>query len=139
MIGYYDELDFVRTNHSAPRRRPHYLLAALVFVAAYFTTVTVNAQVQPQADAIQLNSSKIASVVGTVVEADDNWVVIETAGKKMKITLDDVDMQGAADTVFSPGMQVTVDGRMKGDDFGVPIMKAESITATAPAQPVVVQ
>lgn len=131
MIGYYNDLDFDTLDAPArPRRKSHYFLAALVFVAAYFTTITVHAQPQ---DAIVLNSNKFATVVGTVKAADDNYVDIVTAGKDMRIVLDDVNLSGEADTIFTPGMTVTVDGIMKGEDFGVPLMSARSITATAPA------
>lgn len=133
---YYDDLDFdahVMRSRRA-RRKSHPVFAALMFIAAYFTTITV--QAQPQ-DAIQLNSSNIATVVGTVKEADDNYLIVTSAGKDMKIVLDDVHMQGEADTVFSVGQTVTVDGQMKGDDFGMPLMSAKTITATSPATPVV--
>lgn len=106
------------------------VFAALMFIAAYFTTITVNAQ----ADVIQLGQNKAAVVTGSVVRADENFVIIDSAGKQMKIVLDDVDLQGEADTLFSPGMIVSADGRITGDDFGMPIFEAKNITATeAPA------
>lgn len=114
-----------------PRRRHHYLFAALMFVAAYMTTITVNAQ--PQQDSIVFGQNELTSVTGTVKEADEDWVVITTAGKDMRIDLGDVHLNTEADTVFKPGMTVTADGRMNGEDFGVPVMKAKSIAATAPA------
>lgn len=124
------EFDF---RPAAPqRKRPHYVFAALMFLAAYFTTITVHAQ----SDGITLTSNKMASVTGTVTEADENWIVVNSAGKDMRIVLDDVHMQGEADTIFTPGMTVTVDGTMAGDDFGTPLMKAKTVTATAPAAPV---
>ena len=114
-----------------PRRRHHYFFAALMFIAAYMTTITVNAQ--PQQDSIVFGQNELTSVTGTVKEADEDWVVITTAGKDMRIDLGDVHLNTEADTVFKPGMSVTADGRMNGEDFGVPVMKAKSIAATAPA------
>lgn len=132
---YYEDLDFDRHIARRPRRKNHPVFAALMFIAAYFTTITVHAQ----QDAIQLNSNNIATVVGTVKEANDNYLVVTSAGKDIRVVLDDVHMQGEADTVFTPGMTVTVDGKMQGDDFGVPLMDAKSVTATSPATPVTVQ
>lgn len=105
------------------------LMAALMFIASYMITITVNAQ-QPAADAIQLNENDVTVITGTVKSAEENFVIIDSAGKEMKIVLDKVDMNGPADTLFSPGMQVTVDGRMTGNDFGLPLVTARSITAT---------
>ena len=133
---YHDDLDFDRRHAHRPRRKSHPVFAALMFIAAYFTTITV--QAQPQ-DAIQLNSNNVATVVGTVKEANDNYLIVTSAGKDMKIVLDDVHMQGEADTVFTAGQTVTVDGMLKGDDFGMPLMKAKTVTATSPAAPVSVQ
>ena len=129
----YGGLDFNKSAPRRPRRKNHFFFAALMFLAAYFTTITVHAQ----QDAIHLNSNKMATVVGTVKEANDNYLIVTSAGKDMKIVLDDVHMRGEADTVFTRGMTVTVDGLMSGDDFGVPLMKAKSITATSPAEPMV--
>lgn len=107
-------------------------LAMLMFLASYMITVRVNAQPAAQ-DAIQLNASEGAVITGTIKEADENFVIIDSAGKDMKIVLDRVKMQGEADTVFQPGMNVTVEGKMDGDDFGMPLVEAYSITATEPA------
>lgn len=130
----YDLPDFVESR-AKPHRRAHPVFAALMFLAAYFTTITVQAQ-----DAIVLGQ-KDASVTGTVKEADENWVIVTSGGKDVKIVLDDVDMQGEADTLFTPGMMVTADGRMKGDDFGVALLEAKTVTAvpTPPFKPLVNQ
>ena len=130
MIGYCEGLDFKPRISPRPRKKHHYFFAAMMFVAAYFTTITV--QAQPQ-DAIVLNESRAAATVGTVKEANENYLIVTTAGKDMKVVLDDVNLTGPAETVFTPGMTVTVDGEMKGDDFGVPLMSARSVTATSPA------
>lgn len=117
-------------SHGATHRL---LLATLVFLASYMITVRVNAQVAAPQDAIQLNASQGAVITGTIKEADENFVIIDSAGKDMKIVLDRVKLQGEADTVFQPGMSVTVEGKMDGDDFGMPLVEAYSITATEPA------
>lgn len=127
--SYFDDLDFNHPRRTAPRRKNHFLLAALMFLAAYFTTITV----QAQEDNISLGANKMASITGTVKEADENWVIVTTAGKDMKIVLDEVHLQGEADTIFTRGMTVTADGTMSGDDFGMPLMTAKVITATSPA------
>lgn len=135
---YYEDLDFDRPAARPPRRKNHFLLATLMFCAAYFTTITVQAQPQAQ-DAIVLTEGKDAAIVGTVKEARENFIIVTTAGKDMKVVLDDVNLSGPAETVFTPGMTVTVDGEMKGDDFGVPLMSARTVTATSPTQPVTAQ
>lgn len=129
MVATQYRLEFEPRKAAPPRRRHHYFFAALMFVAAYMTTITVNAQPQDQ---MVFNQNDMASVTGTVKDADENWVVITTAGKDMRIDLDDVDLNAESDTLFTPGMTVTADGRMNGEDFGVPVMKAKSIAATAP-------
>lgn len=130
MIGFYDDLDFDSHASARPRRKNRLFLAALMFLAAYFTTITV--QAQPQ-DGIALGQNESASVSGTVKEADENWVIVTSAGKDIKIVLDDVGLNGPTDTMFTPGMTVTADGKMTGDDFGMPIMEAKVISATSPA------
>lgn len=107
-----------------------------IFLAAYMTSISIeaNAQSAPlQGDAIQLNSNNTAVITGTVISADENFVIINSAGKEMKIVLDRVDLKGEADELLDKGMLVTVDGRMEGDDFGLPVVDAYSITATQPA------
>lgn len=98
-------------------------------------SVSVNAQTAPSNDAIQLNANKTAVMTGTVKSADENWVIIDSAGKEMKIVLDKVNLKDEADTVFEPGMSVTVEGELKGDDFGAPLVEASSITAVATPAP----
>ncbi len=100
-------------------------IAVLMFCAGFFITIHVNA-----ADAIQLNSNDTAVITGTVKEADENFIIIDSAGKEMKIVLDDVKLNAPADTMFERGMLVSVDGEIAGEDFGVPIIKAKSVTAT---------
>lgn len=119
-------------THSSSVFSAHRLfLATLMFLASYMITVRVNAQPATQ-DAIQLNANQGAVITGTIKEADENFVIIDSAGKDMKIVLNRVKMQGEADTVFQPGMSVTVEGKMDGNDFGMPLVEAYSITATEP-------
>ena len=105
----------------------HARIALVMFCVGYFTTITVNA-----ADAIQLNANNTAVITGTVKEAAENYLIIDSAGKDMKIVLDEVHLKAPADTVFERGMLVSVDGEIKGEDFGVPIVEAKSVTATEP-------
>lgn len=131
--AYHEDLDFDAHIARPSRRTSHRYFAALMFLAAYFTTITV--QAQPQ-DAIVLTEDKDAGIVGTVKEARENYLIVTTAGKDIKVVLDDVKLSGPAETIFTPGMTVTVDGEMKGDDFGMPLMSAKTVTAMAPAAPV---
>lgn len=126
----------VTANHhtSAPSFTRRLLSGALIFSAVYFVTVSVNAG-QPSAakgnppDVIQLNADRPGVVTGTVVEAEEDYIVINSAGRNMRINLEEVDLQNDAGTVFARGMDVTVEGDMKGEDFGMPVMLARSITA----------
>lgn len=121
----------------------HFLAGVLIFFAAYFVTVSVNAQQAPQAaapapvDVIQMNDGGPTVVTGTVTEAEDRHIVIDSAGTLMHINLEDVELKGDAGALFKIGMDVTVTGKMTGNDFGTPVIKAASITAReapAPAQ-----
>lgn len=126
----------VTANHNttAPSFMRRLLSGALIFSAAYFVTVSVNAG-QPSAakanppDVIQFNANAPGVVTGTVTVAEEDYVIINTAGREMRINLEKVDLQNDAGTVFTPGMDVTVEGEMQGEDFGMPIMLAKSITA----------
>ena len=127
--------DTLRLNHqnslsTLPRR---FFSGTLIFMAAYFVTISVNASA-PSAnpakpDVIQLKENGPAVITGTVVSADDNFVIINSAGTEMKITLEKVDMKDEADTLFKPGMEVSVEGEMTGNDFGTPVVSAKTITA----------
>ena len=108
------------------------MYALLFFVAAYLTTINVQAQeTLTTGDAIQLRANNEAVITGTVVSADGNVVVINTAGRDMKIDLDKVDLKTPAQNVFQEGMSVTVQCKMNGEDFGVPLVEATSITASS--------
>lgn len=128
MAVFYNDVNNITLRPSHGRSRFHILVLTLVFIAAYFTTITVKAQPQ---DAMVFNANQMASVTGTVKSADEDFVIVTSAGKDIKIMLNDVNLKAEADTLFTPGMMVTADGRMKGDDFGTPIMKARAIIATA--------
>lgn len=132
MFAIDDRMDFEMPDTRVSRRRSHPFFAALMFLAAYFTTITV--QAQPQ-DVIALGENKSASVTGQVKEADENWVIVSSAGKDIKVVLNKVNLKAESDTVFQVGQTVSVDGRITGDDFGMPIMEATSIVATAPSAP----
>lgn len=107
-------------------------LIAVIFTMAYLTTITVQAQdVTASGDAIQLTENNRAVITGTIVSAEDNVVIVNAAGKDMKIDLTDVKLKAPADDVFEAGMNVTVEGEMNGNDFGVPLVRARAITATA--------
>ncbi len=107
-------------------------LIVLIFTMAYLTTITVQAQdVTSSGDAIQLTENNRAVITGTIVSAEDNVVIVNAAGKDMKVDLTDVKLKAPADDVFEAGMNVTVEGEMNGNDFGVPLVKARAITATA--------
>jgi len=130
-------MNYRNDSHNTPNFH-RIFFAAFMFMAAYLTTITVNAQTVVNApvstvtsgDAISLSSGERTVITGTIVDADENWVIINTAGKDMKVVLNDVDLNAEADEVFEIGMQVSVTGDMKGDDFGVPLINAKSITAT---------
>lgn len=106
--------------------------ALLMFCIGFFSTISVNAQSQGQAqgDVIQLNDNKDSVITGTIKEATENFLIIDSNGKDMKIILDDVNVNAPADDVFTPGMLVSIDGEITGEDFGVPLVEAKSVTAT---------
>lgn len=108
------------------------LFTGLIFVAAYFTTISVNAQtpVEGSPDVIQLNTGDSSVMTGQIVDADENWIIIDSAGKEMKIVLDKMNLNAEADEVFQKGMMVTVQGEITGNDFGMPLVEARSVTAT---------
>lgn len=122
------------TRRMSPLRR--FSIAAVVFMSAYMTTVTVKAQDSAPVDTIQLTSGKTAVITGTIKSADENYIIVDSAGKDIRVTLDKVNLRGEADDVFTLGMPVTVEGKMQGTDFDVPIMEAYNVTAqeAAPAQ-----
>jgi hypothetical protein len=126
----------LRLNHREIFRLPrHFFTSLLIFCTAYFVTISVNAQQPPQAaasapaDVIQLKDNGPTVVTGTVTEAEDRHVVIDSAGTLMHIDLEEVELKGDAGAIFKIGMDVTVEGKMTGNDFGMPIIKASSITA----------
>ena len=130
--------DVTTSNHRTALSLSRRLFSgALIFSAAYFVTISVNAgQASPanQPDVIQLNADAPGVVTGTVIEADEEHIIINSAGRQMRINLEDVDLQNDAGTVFAVGMDVTVEGEMQGDDFGMPVMLAKSVTAREPAK-----
>lgn len=118
-------------NHGIPR--PAYgriFVVMLIFVAAYLASIRVHAQetMVQGSDAIQLGTNSEAAVTGVIKQAEDNFMVIDVAGKDIKVVLDKIDLKADTDTLFQPGMSVTVNGKMKGDDFGTPLMEAHTVT-----------
>lgn len=118
-------------NHSIPR--PAYgriFVVMLIFIAAYLASIRVHAQetMVQGSDAIQLGTNSEAAVTGVIRQAEDNFMVIDVAGKEIKVVLDKIDLKADADTLFRPGMSVTVNGKMKGNDFGTPLMEAHAVT-----------
>lgn len=121
---------FMRTNHISPQRA---FMTFLIFIAAYLVTVSVRAQdavIVGPGDTIQLNENDQALITGTIVSTENGSVVIDSAGREMKVDLSDVKMRTDASDIFKPGMPVTIQGKMNGDDFGMPIVKAKSITVS---------
>lgn len=111
----------------------HPFLTLLMFIAAYFTTVSINANAQDTlvtGDAIQLQANQKALITGTITKVNDDNFEMSSNGKTLRIFLKDVEMAGAADTVFQPGMNVSVQGDMKGENFGMMEVRAKSIVAS---------
>lgn len=122
----------MKTHAHHPLHWNRFFMAMVLFTAAYLVTVNVgHAQVplSAPADGIQVGENGNVVVNGTIKEAKDNSFVIDSAGKDMKIDLKDVDMDTAAKALFKNNMHVTVVGKMNGDDFGVPVVDAKSVTA----------
>lgn len=115
-------------HFTVPRR---FFSGAMIFVAAYFVTISVNAQTsaQPAPDVIQMNDNGPTIVTGTITEVNGNVVNIDSGGTPMRVNLEEVELRGGAEDVFKLGMDVTVTGEMTGNDFGTPIIKATQITA----------
>ena len=112
-----------------------------LFCAACLMTGNVHAQTvaaTPRAgDTIQLNNNGAnsdgnISVTGVISEADEDFLMIDSNGKKMKIMLSDVNLKQDTKTIFNKGMAVSVSGTSSGDDFGVPVIRASSVSATTP-------
>lgn len=121
---------FMHFNHISPQRA---FMTFLIFAAAYLVTVSVRAQdavIVGPGDAIQLNENDQALITGTITSVDKGSIIINSASREMKVDLSDVKMKTAASDIFKPGMSVTINGEMNGDDFGMPVVKAKSITAS---------
>lgn len=106
----------------------------LMFVAAYMVCISARAQdavIVGPGDSIQLNADDRALITGTITAIDnDGALMIDSAGRQMKVSLRDVDLKADTDSIFEPGMSVTIQGEMSGEDFGVPIIRAKTITAS---------
>jgi hypothetical protein len=114
-----------RSYHNVSLSRMFFAFA--IFVFAYLCSISVKAQ-----EAIQLNENDTAIVTGIIVNAEDDFLVVNTAGNNMHVTLGDVDLKQEADEVFQPGMSVEVVGEMEGNYFGMPVIQAKSVTAARP-------
>lgn len=106
------------------------LLAGLIFTGAYMTTVTVKANAQVTGDSIQMQANSETTLQGRIEDVQDNFIIVDSGGKKAKIVLDDVEMNAPAESMLTKGMYVTVSGKVSGDDFGMMILDAKSITAS---------
>lgn len=112
----------------------HPFLALMMFLAGYFTTVTLKANAQDTlvtGDAIQLNENHGALVTGKIVNVDDTYFDMESNGKQMRVFLKDVKLRQKASSVLSKGMNVTVRGTFHGEEFGRMLMDAENVVASA--------
>jgi hypothetical protein len=111
------------------------LMFSLVFALTYLITISMPATAQTQGGTpaigggITLSDLGHATVSGRVIEADENWVLVNAAGKEIRIYLDDIDLNAESDVVFDKGMSIMAQGEMRGEDFGVAIMRAETIQA----------
>lgn len=132
-INHGDYTNARHHQHTAHGFARRLFSGGLIFIAAYFVTISVNAgQASGPAnppDVIQLNADAPGVVTGTVVEAEEEYIIIDSAGRQMRINLEEVDLENDAGTVFTVGMDVTVEGDMEGEDFGMPVMLARSVTA----------
>lgn len=116
----------MRTTHKMNR----IFLASLIFTATYMTTITVKANAQTAGDAIQLQANSETTLQGRITEVDDNFIIVDSNGKKVKVVLDDVELKAPAESVLSKDMYVVVSGKITGDDFGMMLLDAKSVTAT---------
>lgn len=113
--------------------------AVFVFMAAYLTTVTVSATAQTaivtplETGGIVVSDNGGANVTGTIIDADEDWVLIDAAGKEIRVSLNEVDLNAESDVVFEKGMMISVQGEMRGEEFGVPLMRAETVRAAQPS------
>lgn len=127
-------MSFLRDHSSFSLHRAFLFL--LLFAAAYMISVSVRAQgddttiVVGPGDAIQLNDNNDALITGTIVSAAGRTLIIDSAGRQMRVDLSDVKTQGQADELFRPGMAATVNGTIEGDHFGMPLIRATSITVS---------
>ncbi len=112
----------------------HPILALLMFITAYFVTISVRANAQDTVvtgDTIQLQEDQKALMTGRITEVADAHFDMESNGKTLRIFLKDVDLKRSADGVFSPGMYVTVRGDLRGEEFGKTLVRADSVVASA--------
>ncbi len=67
-------------NFTLPR---HLLAGAMIFTAAYFVTISVNAQTAAQnpPDVIQMNDNDPTTATGTITEVDGKTVTAREASK----------------------------------------------------------
>lgn len=124
-----------RTYHHHLRLNK-FLMAMLFFTAAYMVTINIgNAQqaVNAPADGVQVGENGNVVINGRITEVRDGAVTIVSAGKEMKVDLKNIDLNTNSKAMFKNNMNVTITGSMNGDDFGVPIVDATSITATEPS------
>ncbi len=111
----------------------HPLLAAMMFVTAYFTTITVKANAQDTVvtgDAVQVREGAGSLITGTITDVNDRYFDMDSNGKTMRVMLYDVGLKADADDVFTAGMNVTVRGEFSGEEFGRTIVRADNVVAS---------
>lgn len=112
----------------------HPLLALMMFLAGYFMTISVRANAQDMVvtgDAVQVQDDESALITGHITDVKKDHFDMESNGKTLRVFLTKVDMKSEADTVFTPGMHVSVKGELRGEEFGRTIVRAENVVASA--------
>lgn len=114
----------------------HPFLALMMFMAGYFLTISVKANAQDTlvttGDTIRIEKNEAATITGRIVAVEGDYFDMESSGRTLRVFVRDVDIaRGQADTVFSPGMFVTVKGEMRGEEFDRTLVRAESVTASS--------
>lgn len=121
-----------RAMYSMPTVK-HPFLILMIFIASYFTTVSIKANAQETlvtGDAIQLQSNEKALITGTITEVKDGYFDMSSNDKNLRVYLKDVELNAPADKVLSRGMNVTVRGDMRGEEFGRTIVRAKNVVAS---------
>lgn len=111
----------------------HPFLMFMMFIAAYFTTVSLKANAQDTmvtGDAVQLQSNDNSLITGTITAVDREYFDMVSNESELRVYLLKVDMKGPASSVLSPGMNVSVSGEIRGEEFGRTIVRAKNVVAS---------